>query len=132
MPEGATPKDGPSAGATIVTALLSLAMNKPIRQDVAMTGEISLMGKVLPVGGIKEKTIAVGFLKNQLKKNSICVFNLQAKRSGVKCIILPEENKKDFNDLPKFITEGVEVHFVSEYEEIFKIVFADVPQKVAV
>ncbi|KAJ8937351.1 hypothetical protein NQ314_011896, partial [Rhamnusium bicolor] len=104
VPEGATPKDGPSAGCTIVTALLSLARGESIRQDVAMTGEISLMGKVLPVGGIKEKTIA-------------------AKRSGVKCIILPEENKKDFNDLPQFITEGLEVHFVSQYEEIFNIVF---------
>ncbi|ENN74914.1 hypothetical protein YQE_08492, partial [Dendroctonus ponderosae] len=106
VPEGATPKDGPSAGCTIVTALLSLAKNTPIRQDLAMTGEISLMGKVLPVGGIKEKTIA-------------------AKRSGVKCIILPEENKKDFNDLPTFITEGLEVHFVSHVNEIYKIAFQE-------
>ncbi|XP_056644126.1 lon protease homolog, mitochondrial [Diorhabda sublineata] len=104
VPEGATPKDGPSAGCTIVTALLSLAKGESIRQDVAMTGEISLMGKVLPVGGIKEKTIA-------------------AKRSGVKCIILPEENKKDFNDLPSFITEGLEVHFVATFDEVYDIVF---------
>ncbi|KAL0271494.1 UNVERIFIED_CONTAM: hypothetical protein PYX00_008574 [Menopon gallinae] len=104
VPEGATPKDGPSAGCTIVTALLSLAKSLPIRQDVAMTGEVSLKGKILPVGGIKEKTIA-------------------AKRVGVKCIILPEENKKDFNDLPAYITEGLEVHFVSTYNDIYKIVF---------
>lgn len=62
VPEGATKKDGPSAGITIVTALLSLALDKPIRQNVAMTGEVSLMGKVLPVGGIKEKIIAVRFV----------------------------------------------------------------------
>lgn len=104
VPEGATPKDGPSAGITIVTALVSLAQNKPVKQNVAMTGEVSLTGKVLPVGGIKEKTIA-------------------AKRSGVKIIILPEENKKDYDDLPKFITEGVEVHFVSNYSEVYKLVF---------
>ncbi|KAK9751852.1 Lon protease (S16) C-terminal proteolytic domain [Popillia japonica] len=104
VPEGATPKDGPSAGCTIVTALLSLAKNTPIRQDVAMTGEISLMGRILPVGGIKEKTIA-------------------AKRSGVQCIILPEENKKDFNDLPKYITDGLEVHFVSTFDQVYNIVF---------
>lgn len=104
VPEGATPKDGPSAGVTIVTALLSLAKGTPIRQNVAMTGEVSLMGKVLPVGGIKEKTIA-------------------AKRSGVNCIILPEENKKDYTDLPSFITDGLEVHFVDHYSDVYNIVF---------
>ncbi|XP_015601440.1 lon protease homolog, mitochondrial isoform X1 [Cephus cinctus] len=104
VPEGATPKDGPSAGTTIATALISLAKNQSIRQDVAMTGELSLMGKVLPVGGIKEKTIA-------------------AKRVGVQCIILPEENKKDFDDLPKYITDGLEVHFASTFDDIYKICF---------
>ncbi|KAK7595172.1 hypothetical protein V9T40_001605 [Parthenolecanium corni] len=106
FPEGATPKDGPSAGCTIVTALLSLAKNIPVRQNLAMTGEISLTGKVLPVGGIKEKTIA-------------------AKRSGVDCIILPEENRKDFVDLPEFITKGLEVHFVEQYDQVFKIAFPE-------
>ncbi|XP_066504116.1 lon protease homolog, mitochondrial [Hoplias malabaricus] len=104
VPEGATPKDGPSAGCTIVTALLSLATSTPVRQNVAMTGEVSLTGKILPVGGIKEKTIA-------------------AKRAGVDCIILPAENKKDFSDLADYIREGLEVHFVEHYEEIYKIVF---------
>ncbi|KAK1148231.1 hypothetical protein AOXY_G35228 [Acipenser oxyrinchus oxyrinchus] len=104
VPEGATPKDGPSAGCTIVTALLSLAMNTPARQNVAMTGEVSLTGKILPVGGIKEKTIA-------------------ARRAGVTCILLPAENQKDFSDLPAFITEGLEVHFVEHYSETFSIVF---------
>ncbi|XP_050951139.1 lon protease homolog, mitochondrial [Labeo rohita] len=105
VPEGATPKDGPSAGCTIVTALLSLATNTPARQNVAMTGEVSLTGKILPVGGIKEKTIA-------------------AKRAGVTCIILPAENRKDFSDLAEYITEGLEVHFVEHYSEIYKIVFS--------
>ncbi|XP_030075462.1 lon protease homolog, mitochondrial [Microcaecilia unicolor] len=105
VPEGATPKDGPSAGCTIVTALLSLAMGQPARQNVAMTGEVSLTGKILPVGGIKEKTIA-------------------AKRAGVTCLILPAENKKDYFDLAEFITEGLEVHFVEHYNEIYDIVFA--------
>uniref|UniRef100_A0A8C3HSD6 Lon protease homolog, mitochondrial n=1 Tax=Chrysemys picta bellii TaxID=8478 RepID=A0A8C3HSD6_CHRPI len=106
VPEGATPKDGPSAGCTIVTALLSLAMNRPVRQNMAMTGEVSLTGKILPVGGIKEKTIA-------------------AKRAGVTCIILPAENKKDYYDLADFITEGLEVHFVEHYNKIFDIVFPE-------
>uniref|UniRef100_A0A8I3NK29 Lon protease homolog, mitochondrial n=1 Tax=Canis lupus familiaris TaxID=9615 RepID=A0A8I3NK29_CANLF len=108
VPEGATPKDGPSAGCTIVTALLSLAMDRPVRPNLAMTGEVSLTGKILPVGGIKEKTIA-------------------AKRAGVTCIVLPAENKKDFYDLAAFITEGLEVHFVEHYREIFSIAFPEEP-----
>ncbi|XP_069505698.1 lon protease homolog, mitochondrial [Ambystoma mexicanum] len=104
VPEGATPKDGPSAGCTIVTALLSLALNRPVRHNVAMTGEVSLTGKILPVGGIKEKTIA-------------------AKRAGVTCVIYPTENKKDYSDLPDFITEGLEVHFLDHYNDIYDIVF---------
>ncbi|EHB15116.1 Lon protease-like protein, mitochondrial [Heterocephalus glaber] len=109
VPEGATPKDGPSAGCTIVTALLSLALDQPVQQDLAMTGEVSLTGKILPVGGIKEKTIA-------------------AKRAGVTCIVLPAENKKDFYDLAAFITEGLEVHFVEHYSQVFDIAFP-VPQR---
>ncbi|TMW52625.1 hypothetical protein DOY81_002279 [Sarcophaga bullata] len=104
VPEGATPKDGPSAGVTIVTALMSLASNKPVRQNIAMTGEVSLKGKVLPVGGIKEKTIA-------------------AKRSGITCIIIPEENRKDWAELPSFITDNIEVHFASVYDDVYKIAF---------
>ncbi|XP_026333399.1 lon protease homolog, mitochondrial isoform X2 [Hyposmocoma kahamanoa] len=102
VPEGATPKDGPSAGCTITTALLSLALRRPVRSDLAMTGEISLTGRILPVGGIKEKIIA-------------------AKRVGVKVVILPEENRRDFDDLPSFIREDIDVHFVAEYEDVFKI-----------
>uniref|UniRef100_A0A914Z1S4 Lon protease homolog, mitochondrial n=1 Tax=Panagrolaimus superbus TaxID=310955 RepID=A0A914Z1S4_9BILA len=106
VPEGAVPKDGPSAGCTITTALLSLALNLPARQNVAMTGEISLTGKVLPVGGIKEKIIA-------------------AKRAGVNCVILPNENKKDVEDLQDFIKNDIEIHYAEYYEDVFKIVFPD-------
>lgn len=111
VPEGAVPKDGPSAGVTIVTALMSLAQNKPLRQNVAMTGEVSLTGKVLPVGGIKEKTIA-------------------AKRSGITCIIIPAENRKDWAELPSFITDGIDVHFASVYDDVFKIAFDHPEQEV--
>lgn len=104
VPEGATKKDGPSAGITIVTALTSLAMDKAIKQNVAMTGEVSLTGKVLPVGGIKEKVIA-------------------AKRVGVNCIILPDENRKDFTELPEYIKQDLDVHFVKEYSDVYNLVF---------
>lgn len=106
VPEGATPKDGPSAGCTMVTAFLSLAMNRRARSDIAMTGEVSLTGKILPVGGIREKTIA-------------------AKRAQVKCLILPKENEKDFDELPDFIKKDLEVHFVTEYREIYEKVFSN-------
>ncbi|VDQ08791.1 unnamed protein product [Trichobilharzia regenti] len=97
--------DGPSAGITMVTALLSLACDKPVRPDLAMTGELSLTGKVLPVGGIKEKIIA-------------------AKRGGIKTIILPEANRKDFDDLASFIKEDLEVHFVQHYKEVYPVAFS--------
>ncbi len=106
VPEGATPKDGPSAGCTIVTAVISLATGKPVRQNLAMTGEISLKGKVLPVGGIKEKVIA-------------------AKRAGVDTVILPADNRKDFDDLPKLVKDGVMVHFASTYADVYKIAFPE-------
>jgi len=105
VPEGATPKDGPSAGVTIVTALLSLARDQPIRRDLAMTGELSLRGKVLPVGGIKEKVIA-------------------AKRAGVKTVILPADNRKDWDDLTDLIRADVDVHFAENYDQVYKIAFS--------
>ncbi|KAH3836287.1 hypothetical protein DPMN_109657 [Dreissena polymorpha] len=110
LPEGATPKDGPSAGCAIVTALLSLALNKSTRQNVAMTGEISLTGKVLPIGGVKEKVIA-------------------ARRSGMECVILPEDNRKDFSDLPDYIVKDLEVHFAAHYSDVFSVMFPDIQFK---
>jgi Lon-like ATP-dependent protease len=107
IPEGATPKDGPSAGCAMTTSLLSYALNKPVRNNLAMTGEITLTGKVLPVGGIKEKTIA-------------------AKRSGIDTIILPIDNKKDFDELQDYIKEGMDVHYADYYRDVYDIAFGDV------
>jgi len=104
VPEGATPKDGPSAGCTIVTATISLALNRPVRENLAMTGEISLRGKILPVGGIKEKVIA-------------------AKRAGVDTVILPADNRKDFDDLPDLVKKDVTVHFAETYNDVYRIAF---------
>ncbi len=105
IPEGATPKDGPSAGVTMLTALISLLKKKPVLPDLAMTGELTLTGKVLPVGGIKEKLIA-------------------AKRSGAKVLIFPKDNKRDFDELASYLKKGLtKVHFVEEYEEVYAIAF---------
>ena len=106
VPEGATPKDGPSAGVTIATALVSLAIGKPINRSLAMTGEITLTGEVLPVGGIKEKIIA-------------------ARRSGIKEIILPQRCSPDFKKLPEHIKNGIRFHFAKKYKDVFKAVFND-------
>ncbi|MDT8390295.1 MAG: endopeptidase La [Lentisphaeria bacterium] len=104
VPAGATPKDGPSAGITMATALVSLATGIKVPAKWAMTGELTLTGRVLPVGGIKEKVIA-------------------AKRSKVKHVILPEANRKDFEDIPEKVIQGVTPHFVEEYKQVFTLIF---------
>ncbi len=105
IPEGATPKDGPSAGITMLTALISLLREEVVLQDLAMTGELTLTGKILPIGGVKEKVIA-------------------ARRSGVKTLIFPSENKRDFDELPTYVKKGLQVHFVKEYQEVFNVAFS--------
>lgn len=102
LPAGATPKDGPSAGITMALALYSLATNQKVRGDVAMTGELSLTGKVLPVGGIKEKVLA-------------------AKRAGIKEIILPWQNEKDLKEVPERHRKGMKFHPVKHFDEVLKI-----------
>ena len=102
VPEGAIPKDGPSAGITMCTALVSALTRMPVRRDVAMTGEITLRGKVLPIGGLKEKLLA-------------------AHRIGVTTVILPRENEKDLADVPKNVLEGMQVQLVDHVDEVLKI-----------
>ena len=104
IPEGATPKDGPSAGITMATALLSLVINKRIRDRLAMTGELSLTGQVLPVGGLREKTVA-------------------AKRNKIREIIIPAANEKDLDEIPEHVKKGLVFHPVSRMEEVIEIVF---------
>ena len=106
IPAGATPKDGPSAGITMATTLLSLARGKKIRSRVAMTGELSLVGQVLPIGGLKEKTIA-------------------ARRNGIKHVIIPAENEKDLDEIPEHITRGLTFHPVERVEQVFDAVFGE-------
>ncbi len=106
IPAGATPKDGPSAGITMATTLLSLARQKKIRSKTAMTGELSLVGQVLPIRGLKEKTIA-------------------ARRNGLKHVIIPAQNEKDLEEIPDHIKRGLTFYPVNRVEEVFDIVFKE-------
>src|SRR6185295_14199203 len=102
VPAGATPKDGPSAGATIVVALASLLTRRLVASDLAMTGEISLRGRVLPVGGIKEKVLA-------------------AARSGLKRVLLPEQNKNDWLEVPEEVRQKMKAHFIHHISELLPL-----------
>jgi ATP-dependent Lon protease len=104
VPEGATPKDGPSAGVTMASALLSLARNQAPKKGVAMTGELTLTGHVLPIGGVREKVIA-------------------ARRQKIFELILPEPNRGNFDELPDYLKEGITVHFAKRFSDVAKILF---------
>jgi ATP-dependent Lon protease len=105
VPAGATPKDGPSAGITMATALISMISQKKVKKGLAMTGELTLTGRVLPIGGVKEKVIA-------------------ARRVGLNRLIFPEGNKKDVMELPDYLREGLSFHFAEEYHQVYEWAFA--------
>ena len=104
IPEGAVPKDGPSAGITMATAILSAVTERKVRADIAMTGEVTLRGRVLPIGGLKEKILA-------------------AKTAGVKTVLVPKENEKDVEEISKEIKSGVEIIFVERMNEVIQQAF---------
>jgi ATP-dependent Lon protease len=101
VPEGATPKDGPSAGVAMATAIVSVLTNNPIRKDIAMTGEITLRGRVLPIGGLKEKLLA-------------------ALRGGVKTVLIPKDNEKDLAEIPDNVKAGLEIVPVATVDEVLQ------------
>ena len=105
FPEGATPKDGPSAGITITTAIISVLTNRKVRQDIAMTGEITITGDVLAIGGVREKVIG-------------------AHRAGITEVILPEDNRVDKDEIPEEISKEMTIHFAKTYDDVEKLVFA--------
>ena len=103
-PEGAVPKDGPSAGVTLTTALISALSGIPVNHDLAMTGEITLRGRVLPIGGLKEKTLA-------------------AKTAGIKTVLVPEKNRPDVEEIPAEIKNGLEILFVETMDDVIAHAF---------
>ena len=111
VPEGATPKDGPSAGIGMATAIVSVMTGIPVRHDVAMTGEVTLRGRVLPIGGLKEKLLA-------------------ALRSGIKTVLIPEENKRDLKEIPEIVTQGMEIVPVSTMGEVLKHALVREPEAI--
>ncbi len=111
VPEGATPKDGPSAGIAMVTAIVSVMTGIPVRKDVAMTGEITLRGRVLPIGGLKEKLLA-------------------ALRGGIKKVMIPEENAKDLADIPDSVKNGMEIIPVAMMDDVLKQALVRMPEAI--
>lgn len=105
IPEGAVPKDGPSAGITMATAMLSAITGIPVKADLAMTGEITLRGRVLPIGGLKEKLLA-------------------AATAGITTVLVPKENERDVEEISKEITGGLTIHFVENMDEVISLAFA--------
>ena len=111
LPEGATPKDGPSAGIGLATAIVSVMTGIPVRNDVAMTGEITLRGRVLPIGGLKEKLLA-------------------ALRGGIKTVLIPEENMRDLAEIPDIVKEGMEIVPVSRMDQVIKRALVRQPEPI--
>ncbi len=111
VPDGATPKDGPSAGLAMVTSIVSVLTGIPVRKDIAMTGEVSLRGNAMPIGGLKEKLLA-------------------ALRGGIKTVLIPEENEKDLTDIPANVTEGLEIIPVKHVSEVLKLALIEEPQPI--
>jgi ATP-dependent Lon protease len=112
VPEGATPKDGPSAGVAMATSIISVLTGIPVKRDVAMTGEITLRGRVLPIGGLKEKLLA-------------------ALRTRLKTVVIPSENEKDLAEIPDNVKSGLEIRPVSTMEEVLKIALVRQPVPIA-
>jgi ATP-dependent Lon protease len=111
VPEGATPKDGPSAGVAMVTAIISVLTGIPVRKDVAMTGEITLRGRVLPIGGLKEKLLA-------------------ALRAGIKKVVIPEENVKDLAEISDAVKNGLEIVPAARVDDVLKVALVRMPEPI--